>query len=424
VFIIEVIGWIIMLNAVFFTAKLFLSKPFSLLTAIAFPLFLLNYTEQGGSAEEFIIIFQSASFCFFLHYLKDENGVPHSSRIMFIHGIMSSMAFFIKLNLAIFWLFPLLFIFINILFHKQYINFIKNVLGYAAGFLLIAAPIILYFAVNSSLDKAYEIYIVLNSNYASIPESAGEKFILLLTRIYELFRNNPLAFTLMTLGVFYFPFIYLKSMPRKLTYMLCGISVFIVISITRSFFNYYNIPLCIFLIAGLISLMAHLESYITIRNVKYTVAILSIIAVLYSINIKKFFNTGGDAILNHSTTGVISQFGKIINEENNPVVVNLGFGQANAVFTYCNIIPALTYSMTPNIPHDLYPELRDEQTNYIQSKEPQFVILTNGSMNYEYFMGLPALTENYELISTYIDVNEYLISKGKFYSYYLFRKKQ
>lgn len=425
VFIIEVIAWTIMLIAVFFSAKLFINKQFSVIAAFLFPILLFYYTDQGGSAEEFILVFESISLYFFLRYLKCEKFSVHSYRIMFLHGIMSSMAFLTKLNLLVFWFFPLLFIFINILVHKQYINFIKNALGYISGFLIIILPVILYFIINDSLFKAYDVYIALNSNYASIPESFKETIILLLNRIYLLLRNNPLAFFLILTGIFFFPYKYFKNGTKRLTFMLWGISTFLVISITRSFFNYYNIPLCIFLIPGLIVLFSYIQDYVTVIRAKQFVKIMCIITVLYSVNIKQFFKIGGEVFFNKDkATGVIYDFGKLINEETNPTLLNLGFGYGNAVFTYCNIVPSFTYSMTPNIPHNLYPELRNEQTRYIEDKEPTFIILTNASMNYDYFNELAALSRNYEKIDTYIDTDSYFPNTGVFYTYYLYKKKE
>lgn len=425
VFIIEVIAWTIMLNAVFFSAKLFLNKQFSVIVAFLFPILLFFYTEQGGSAEEFILVFESISLYFFLRYLKNEKFAPHSYRVMFLHGMMSSMAFLTKLNLLVFWFFPLLFIFINILVHKQYINFIKNALGYIAGSLIIILPALLYFVINDSLFKAYDVYIALNSSYASIPESFKEIIILLLNRIYLLLRNNPLVFFLILTGIFFFPYKYFKSWAKRLAYMFCGISTFLIISITRSFFNYYNIPLCVFLVPGLIAFLSYIQDYVTVRKSKQFVKIMFVIAILYSANIKQFFKVGGEVFFNKDkATGVICEFGKLINKEANPTLLNLGFGYGNAIFTYCNIVPSFTYSMTPNIPHNLYPELRNEQTKYIENKEPTFIILTNASMNYDYFKELAALNENYEKIDTYVDTDSYFKNTSVFYTYYLYKRKE
>lgn len=423
VFIIEVIAWTIMLTAVFLSAKLFVNRNSAIAIVLLFPLLLFYYTDRGGSAEEFILVLQSVGLYLFLKYMKEES-LDHPPAYMFMHGVLSSIVFFIKLNLIVFWFFPLLYIFINLLLRKNIFGFFKNSIAYLGGFLLISLLVISYFVYNDSLDKAYAVYIVLNSGYASIPSSLSEILLLLLNRIYQLFRDNPLAFVILFTGIFAFPYKCFQNRFKQAVFVLWGLSVFLIVSVTRSFFNYYNIPLCIFLMSGLVLMFVYIEDYLYAKKSRQLVKLLFAICLLYGINLKVFFNTGGEVLLNkEKATGVIYDFGEIIKKEKDPVLLNLGFGDGNAIFTYCNIVPSLTYSMTPNVPYELYPELRDEQTKYIENKEATFIILTNVSMNYEYFNKLPALIDNYEQVAVSVDEDSYFKNIKEFYIYYLYKKK-
>ncbi|MFR9165216.1 MAG: ArnT family glycosyltransferase [Dysgonomonas sp.] len=429
-FIIEVVAWIIMLYAIYYSAKLFIDRSLAFIVALVFPLFLFKYTMSGGSAEEFVLVFETVSLYFFLRYFKDKEAACHDPRFMLIHGIMSSMAFFIKLNLIFFWFFPLLGIFINLILTKKYRNLITNLLAYLGGFLIIMLPICLYMIINDSLEKSYFIYIVTNSKYASIPESATGIIMLLLNRIYIFFRSDVLGSVSICLGIFYFPVKFIKNRIGRLSFILCGISVFVIVSFTRSFFGYYNLPFYVFNTLGWIAVLHYLQQFASVTNWKKATTVLFFIAVLFGINEKKFFDIGGEVFFNKKkATGLIFQFGEEINKEQNPTLLNLGFGYGNGVFTFCDIKPNVTYFITPNLPHYLYPEMRDEQTNYIKNKSVDFVILTNVTQNYEYFDSLSVFKNNYMPIDTFVDYSDVnkipppATLEQAFPVYYLFKRK-
>ncbi len=102
-------------------------------------------------------------------------------------------------------------------------------------------------------------------------------------------------------------------------------------------------------------------------------------------------------------TTVYSHFESIIGAETNPTLMNMGLDENNVIFTQLNIIPNVKYFITPNITYEMYPEMRNAQTDYIKNKEIQFVILPEKALNFDYFYNLPYLKENYDLIDTYID---------------------
>lgn len=82
-------------------------------------------------------------------------------------------------------------------------------------------------------------------------------------------------------------------------------------------------------------------------------------------------------------------------------------------------MPNTKYFITPNIPYDMFPDMRNQQEKDIENKKTQFVILTNFSVNYDFFKDLPAFKTNYTLIDTYI--SDIAINKI-FYTYYLYKR--
>ncbi len=421
-FIIQLIAWFIMVSAIYFSSKLFINKQLSLIAAFIFPLFLFKYTDHGGSAEEFVLVMEAFSLYFFLKYFKDANNNYANPKYMLVHGLTSSIAFFIKLNLIMFWLFPLLGTFICILKNRKWANLIQNLSYYILGFAIITVPICIYFYLNDALSEAYNVYFLTNSKYASVPQSASEIISLILSRIYLFCRGDLLGAFVILNGIFYFPYKYIQNKVGKASFVLCGISVFLIVSVTRSFFGYYNLPFYIFTALGWISILGYIQKYISFDVSRKATTFLCIIFILLSATQKNFFKVGGEAFFSKKGSGLVFEFAPEISKVKDAQLLNLGFGEANAIFTYCDIKPKITFFMTPNMPHELYPKLRDEQTRYIQQKEVDFVILTNATMNYDYFRELPSLNQNYELIDTYVDTDAYLKKINQFYTYYLYKK--
>lgn len=424
VFLIQFVAWVVVLYAAYYTAKLYLGKSLSVISAFVFPLFLFRYFEYGGAPEEFILVFEVVSLYFFVRYFKNKAASVHSPRIMLLHGVLSGMAFFIKLNLILFWFFPLAILFLNLLMHKEYRNFVFNLTAYVGGLLVVALPLVLYLYFNDALYQAYYVYVVTNSKYASFPPTVVEAVSLLAQRIYLLMRNDMLGAVVIAIGMFYFPVRYINNKMGRAAFILCGISLFLITSATRSFFVYYNLPLCMFLILGWIAIFACIQCYVTVGSSQKLVYASFAVLVLLGVTQKQFYGVGGEVFFDKKKAeGVIFRFSDEIQKTPNPTLLNLGFGDANAIFTHCGIVPNVTYFVTPNIPYDLYPELRDEQTKYIEDRKVEFIVFTNVSMNHDYFENLPAFKQNYELIDTYVDTRYYFDIEQFFYTYYLYKRK-
>lgn len=418
VFIIELLCWLAMSFTIYLSARIFLKKSYSLIASMTFLALILKFTGQGGSAEEFILIFESITLCLFLRYFKSDNA-RHIPAYMLIHGVLFSATVFIKINLAIFWIFPILAIFINILINKEYKNLFINFIAFIGGILIVAFPIWLYLYINNAVSDAYDIYIVFNRKYANVLSFAGI-IKTLLVRAYDLLRSNIIIFILSLTGILYFPVRHIKNPIGKFGLILSGISLYTVIFMGLSFHYYYPLPFCIFVSLGLIAVIYWIGDYITIKESKPIYYFITTIVLLAGINYKSFFGIGGSVLLRQERPDNMAfQFNEIISEERNPTLLNLGFGLGNSVFTVGNIDPTVRYFITPNIPHGMYPDLRDSQTEYVKNKEVEFIILTNFSVNYDYFKDLPEFYNNYTLVDTYIS-NELIYRT--FHIYYLYKR--
>lgn len=409
-YLIESLGWVCMVFAAYLTARMYLDKVYSYLVATLFPSFMLFHTFEGGSAEEFIAIAQSVSLCLFIMYFRKKDIVLHKPVYMVVHGALFAVTLLIKINLVVFWIFPLLAIFIWLLQNKEYKNVLQNIGAFLIGSMLVCLPVIIYLAANKALVEAWDIYIVLNKNYASVG-SLGEIIERLFFRFYQRLRFQPFEFIIILLGAVYFPIRYIENKMGRLSIILSFFSLYVIIFISSQYFIYYAVPCFIYTSMGCIVIC----KYLKIPSTKSTYILISIAALLFGIKQQNLFKMQiSELIKREKPQALVYQFSDKIMQEENPTLLNLGLDLGNAVFTKTGIIPTFRYFISPNLPYYIYPQMRDEQTKYIENREPQFIILTDFSFNSSYFLSLPALVDNYTVIDTYIE--------AEYKTYYLYKR--
>lgn len=409
-YLIESVGWAIMIFFAYLTARLYVDKIYAFIVALIFPVLMLSHTSQGGSAEEFIAIAQVVSLYFFIRYFKDDIPI-HKPKYMLIHGLMSSIALLIKINLVIFWFFPLLAVFVDLALKKEYKYLVQNMAAYILGVLAVTLPVCIYFIANGALTEAWNIYIILNKNYAVIG-SLGETIENIAVRFYIWIRFETFEFLIILVGAIYFPVRYIGNKWGRIGLILSFIVLFAAIFSSPKYVFYYSIPYYIYALPGCIVLCR----FISISATK-TAYVLSFVLILaLGIKQRDFFGMQiSELIRSEKPVGVAFQFGEIIKKEKEPTLLNLGLDEGNAVFTVANLMPTVKYFISPNLLYDSYPTMRDEQTRYIENREIQFIILAQKAMNYDYFYELPALNENYTIVDSYPASDHQL--------YYLYKRK-
>lgn len=396
-YIIQSLAWAVMIFFAYFTARLFVDKIYAFIVALVFPVLMLSHTSQGGSAEEFIAVCMVVSLYLFIRYFKEKDASLHRPSHMLIHGLITAMVMLIKINLIIFWLFPLLAIFTNLALKKEYKNLVHNILAYLIGIMIITLPVCIYFAVNGALSEAWNIYIVLNKNYATIG-SLSETIESLAVRFYIWLRFETFEFLVILIGAIYFPVKYIGNKWGRIGLILSFVALYIAIFSSPKYVYYYSIPYYIYALSGCIVLCR----FIRIKPSRLAYAVLFVLILVLGIKQRDFFGMQISELTgSEKPKGLAFQFSEEINREKNPTLLNLGLDEGNAVFTVANITPNVRYFISPNLPYDLYPEMRTEQTGYIEKKKVQFIILAQGAMNYDYFRNLPVLNENYSVVDSY-----------------------
>lgn len=418
-FILQVIAWIVAVYAVYFTARFFVKDFSAFIISLITPLSFLAYMYNGGSAEEMVLLFEVISLYFFVAYYK-QTDISHKPYYMFVHGVLTSMTFLIKLNLMLFWFFPLLYIFIYLLSKKGYKNFLQNCLAYLAGFALVVIPTCLYLVYHGALGEAYHVYIELNRQYAST-----DNYSYLITngisKIYKAYRIEFVWFLIITIGVFLFPIIFFKGSLRRISFVLSGISLFVIIFFSLTYHFYYPLPVFAFVVPGLIYLGVFFEKYVTVSVSKKLIVFSALLILLIGVNKRNFFSLGADSLLrNRYPDGPQFVFKDEILKEKKPTLLNLGFGEGNALFVTTNITPDVKYFFCPNIYYDMYPDIRDNQAEYIREKKPMFVLDCNTGFNYDFFKEFEPFRQNYTLVDSTVMRNDYVIDRFK--TFYLYKR--
>jgi len=402
-FIIQVLVQFIGLYFSYLTLKLFLNRNLSLILALLVPLFVLVYNGNGGAAEEFIFVFQVISFYYFLHYFKKDNA-EHPPKYMFIHGIMFSFAFYIKFNLVILWFFPIILIQLFILYKQLYSNFIANVLNFISGFLLITLPLLIYFYFNNALIDFWNSYFQFNFIYGELKISSVKDYVLGITvQIIREIIGHYIIYSFIILGILFFVFSsVLKLKIGRLIILLSSVtSIFVIVS-TRVLLDYYLVPFLVFSLTGCICFGLLLEKKISadIRKPFFMIAFL--VCILIGFYQKSFFGLSFSNLYTRDFPPTeVEFFQPQLQKVENPTLLVTGFKKGIPVFSKYNIVPNTRFFFFPNIHHETYPTIRDEQTRYIKEGLTDFVILYETFRYYEYYKQV--LEGNYSIQSKFED---------------------
>ena len=142
------------------TAKLFTDPPKYAISVI--PLFLgLTYTTRlfnfGGNSEELCFPLLTIAIYFALKAIVEGNSLPSKTEAL-ICGIITGALFWIKYTLIGFMIGLCLYILIIAIRQKEFKMLWSLVWRFVLGFLILSAPILIYFVATGSLSYLWEAY--------------------------------------------------------------------------------------------------------------------------------------------------------------------------------------------------------------------------------------------------------------------------
>lgn len=405
IFIVQIIFQYIALYFSYLSIRLFVNRNLSIILSLLTPLFLLVFSQDGGSAEEFIYTFQLISFYFLLKYLKS-GIVLHPSKYMLVHGVCVAATLFIKLNLIIFWFFPLLIIFTALIYNKLFRCFFENALNFLIGVLIILIPLLLYFYFNNALSDLWLAYFEFNFLYGALHISSIKDFILgIIVFIARTIFSNYVVFTLIISGILFFMFSpILKLKQRKLIIFSSALSLMVIIVSTRVLLPYYLISFTVFSVLTCIMIGILVEKLLLkSKLIKMYFFILSfLVCIGLGLYQKNFYGYTLKSLYNRDfPQNEVAIFQPEIEKVEGATLLICGFKKGLPIYTKMNILPNVKYFFFPNIHHEEFPTIRDEQTKYIFNKKTDFVILYENFRYYDYYKDVIEL--NYSVESTYRD---------------------
>lgn len=399
VFFIEVFLFTITSFFIYLTARLFCSSNSSILAGLFFPLIYVFYSFYGGAAEDFILVSEIISMYFFLRYFKSTN-VDHNPKYSFVYGIMIAITFFLKLNLILFWFFPLLYICIYLIYNKRFNNLLKNIICFFLGGGAVIFIVLSYFIYNNAFEYFIDGYFRFNAIYAT--QESMSMLDVLKKNILSVNSEIVISFLLSLSPLLYFSF---SSSARHhkaywgVIFLLSFLLQFFSFLFSYYIMGYYYLVFVVYIILLAIIFISHFDNFLK----KYTCFFIFFTALSsLSIGIYKtsFFSYSFDNLLNKKVYNKeIDVFKAEIEKAYNPSLLCLGFDKTLSIYSVCDINPNVRFFFLPNIRIEAYPSIYEAHVNYIKSRDIDYLVMDDFFRYYSDYIDV--IEDNYDKISSY-----------------------
>ena len=324
---------------------------------------------EGGSSEEFNLLFTTITIYYIVKYLKNGELVDISYKHLIICGLCCGLSLMIKYTTVGLWFIMMAYICIKLFTLKRYKEAIFKGIIFIVIMLIPFGIFSIYFYMNDALIDFLDVYFYINI----FKYSYESNFILnLLMGFYNIFLVFFSNFTVV--GIFYLIFWYYLGKKIKGNYkvnlskkqlLFIGIILFnILILYYGQVFRMYAIGAAFYVMLFII--IHFYELYGKHRLFKYGCGIYVIIALFLSIDFKYITASNSDIVQ--------FRFADIINEVEDASIL-----QYRAIdggfYTASGILPSKRYFAQVNIGFDKLSESYNEQDSVIINKEVDFIIV-------------------------------------------------
>lgn len=417
VFILEVISFSVFIYYAHKIFKMYFDEKYSLilLPILTFLITTSKAFVHGGSCEEFCLPYITISLYYFFKHFKQEKITDQE---IYINGLMAGIVFMMKYTMLGFWIGFVLFIFIDYLKNKNIKEFILFCIKFLIGMSIPFIFCLIYLAINGGVKEFIKEYFIINiTAYADNSYNIIERLHKMITYyMYLVGKNGIIVTSLIILS----PVLILSLKDKNnLKIGLIGImfiaSFFIVWGLVV--YNYYILPIEIFMIVSLIGIMSLIQKHIdNIINKKQmyicfiSIFIIFVILSYQNANFKEYINYNEDDLFQYKYAKYISQF-------DNPTLINMGFLDAG-LYTITETLPSTKYFEQQNIPYERFHENIDNMKYNIENKNIKFVL-------YWTYLGENEINKKASYIYDYYDLiyhDKYQIGESLFDTY-LFQAK-
>lgn len=399
IFLIELFLFSICLSFVYKIFRLFLTEKLSLLCSVLFPLFYFLYSGLGGAAEDFVLIAEVISLYYVLVYFIDKN-IIHRPAFMIVHGVMIGFVLLLKLNLVVFWFFPLLYIFLSLIKHRKYKNLLYNILSLFIGILISFLPVLIYFGYNNAFSDFFEGYIHFNFLYGN--QMSDSILSLFVSNLKSLKLFDIIVLIAYFLGIIY---LFFKNSLEKRTglifLVLSFIAEFLSFLVAFYLFDYYWIVFVVFSVFPMIAFVRLFEKRLVIFSYfKLTVVLCCIVSIVLCCFKTRLFGYSFDNIVKREFPNKeIDVFSEILDKDKNATLLCLGFDKTLSIYTIRDMVPNVRFFFLPNIKIETYPLIYDEQIKYIREKRTDYLVIDDYFRYYNAYINI--VKENYEPVASY-----------------------
>lgn len=352
IFIIETICATIFLFYSYKTILLFKEKTsFLCIPIMGILVYSSKFFMAGGSAEEFTLPILAYTLYIFCCYKKRKFAtiiIPFKK--LFILGILTGIIFWIKYTVLGFIIIIIAMLLLEYALSKKLKDIFKSLLSISCGFLLISMPCLLYFIISNSIVDLWNVYF-----YNNIV-SYGH-FLILLGR-YLKYLVIFIVFLVLCIVVaarqikkdnkkkkrIRKAIDILKNKSLIIELIISGVFVFASSGWILKRFDYYLLPLMIFL-PFIILLVELLIDKIRVIHNKKSIAYIILVILLIPYMFYSSMSTG--RLFKNSSAYVQFQFAKTIGKNKKATLLNYG-DLDSGFYTASNIFPNCKYPSGSN----------------------------------------------------------------------------
>ncbi len=423
IYFLEVIFFAVFLLYLYKIALLFLNKRYSLFASLLTGVVILTTYcfLRGDNVEEYSLAFWAITMYYFLRNYVRGGTEPVSGKNIFLNGILVGCVLWIKFNLLGFWIGWALFTFLPLLFRKDWARFFRYIGLFFLGILVTSIPWVVYFTLNGAMYDFLYTYFYCNIFLYSQDITLWQRLTTMAVGAAKNLGMNPLMSFFIIFGLVHFSrknrFVWHKTGRWSVlgTFLVLYLGVFF----GGRWYDYYILITAGYVIFGVIAMLRWAEDTKLVRLnglsrqlygrlVGLSVAGAFLIC-LFCGNCFPYIGRAKEAYPQF-------QFAEIINQKENPTLLNYGFIDGG-FYLASHVRPINKYFCKVNIDRKELPEMYEEQTAILTSRAVDFVVIriygvTKNPADYN----CPELFENYNMVSVATDPTDN-------YVFALFEKK-
>lgn len=330
---------------------------------------------EGGSSEEFNLVFTTITIYYIVKYLKNGDLIDISYKDLIICGLCCGLSLMIKYTTVGLWFIMMAYICIKLFILKRYKESIKKGLIFILMMLIPFGLFLLFFYMNDAMNDFLNVYFYINIfKYSSDSNFISNVLMSFKGMFLSFFSNFVLA------GIIYLIFLYFLGKMVKGTFrfnltnkqmLFLGINLFnLFVLFYGQTFRVYALVVAFYIVLFII--IYFYKFYNKYRLFKIGCLIYVVCALLFRIDFKYISAKRSDVVQ--------YRFADIINDYGGETLlqyrsIDEGF------YTTSNILPNVRYFEQVNISFDRLSESYNQQDSTIINKEVDFVVVRMFDLN-------------------------------------------